>query len=321
MDDNFLDRHELLAQVAHKYFIEDMSQGEIAKELNMSRSNISRMLKACRDLDIVEIRINTRSSIGIQLQEKIKKRFNLKEVIVTPSENEDSKRKERVAITAASYLESIIEDGMNIGIAWGTTNYYLVNAFKPSRYINANVVQLMGSSGTRDQIADGLEIARSLSSKLNGNCYTLNTPLIVQNIKLRELLMREDDILQQFRRMEQVDIAIIGIGSNKPSVSALVRAGYITSEETEQLSKIGVVGDICGRQIDSNGVLCDVEINKRVVGIELEQLKYIPTVIGIASGPEKADVILGVLRGKHINVLITDESAAMGILSLEYSKV
>jgi len=47
----------------------------------------------------------------------------------------------------------------------------------------------------------------------------------------------------------------------------------------------------------------------------LENLKRIPTVVGVAVGEKKADIIVGTLRGKYVDVIITDEKAAERVLS------
>jgi deoxyribonucleoside regulator len=68
---------------------------------------------------------------------------------------------------------------------------------------------------------------------------------------------------------------------------------------------------------DTNGQLLDVELNKRTVGIGLETLRSIETVIAVAGGQEKARAILGGIRGNYIDVLITDDQAAQKLLDLE----
>jgi lsr operon transcriptional repressor len=60
----------------------------------------------------------------------------------------------------------------------------------------------------------------------------------------------------------------------------------------------------------------DIELNQRIVGIELKDLQDIKQVIGVAGGEAKAEAILGALRGDHINVLVTDDGAAGKVLRL-----
>ena len=80
---------------------------------------------------------------------------------------------------------------------------------------------------------------------------------------------------------------------------------------------------MCAQHYDINGQLLDVELNKRVIGIGLESLRSIDTVIAIAGSEEKARAILGAIRGQYIDVLITDDQAATKILELneQFKKV
>ena len=97
-------------------------------------------------------------------------------------------------------------------------------------------------------------------------------------------------------------------------MSAQFRSGHINIVDSEKLISEGAVGDICGSYIDINGHLCHSTLNDKMIAISLEELKRIPTVIGVAAGEKKADVILGALRGRYIDVLITDEKAAISVL-------
>ncbi len=53
----------------------------------------------------------------------------------------------------------------------------------------------------------------------------------------------------------------------------------------------------------------------RMISVSLKDLRKISTVIGVACGEEKKDIITGALKGKYINVLITDRSAALAVLN------
>jgi deoxyribonucleoside regulator len=317
VDNSKLSRRDLLVQIAKMYYVEEKSQEEISKVVKISRSNISRLLKTGKELGIVEIRINDISSIGVQLQHQLKERFGLKDVIVVQSDQDGFRNTTRLGEAAAHYLESKLEKGMLLGVAWGSSLYHLVQSFKPIRPPKVDVVQLLGGTGARNLSTDGMELARNLAKILGGQCFVLQAPLFVLNNQLREMILSEYDIRQPLEKAAEADIAVVGIGSNHPEVSALVRAGYLTREESVNLLSRGIVGDICGRQIDVDGKASKSELNDRIIGIELDVLKKIPIVIGVAAGENKADVILGALRGRYINVLVTDESAALAILNME----
>jgi len=70
--------------------------------------------------------------------------------------------------------------------------------------------------------------------------------------------------------------------------------------------------------MDPQGRIVPVEINRRLIGLHPDDLKQIPTVIGVAAGAAKADAILAALRGGYLSMLVTDDSAAIRILSLSH---
>lgn len=72
----------------------------------------------------------------------------------------------------------------------------------------------------------------------------------------------------------------------------------------------GAVGDICDHLINDRGELCDEALDERTVSVPLAELKKKKRRIGVASGQSKVECICGAIRGKIINVLITDEDTA-----------
>ena len=53
-----------------------------------------------------------------------------------------------------------------------------------------------------------------------------------------------------------------------------------------------------------------------MVGVSLDTLAKIPTVVGVAGDARKAVSILAALRKQYVNVLITDDQAALKVLEL-----
>jgi DNA-binding transcriptional regulator LsrR (DeoR family) len=74
------------------------------------------------------------------------------------------------------------------------------------------------------------------------------------------------------------------------------------------------VGDTCCRFFDVHGRPIDGVVHDRVIAVELEQLTAIPTVIGVATGVEKAPGVRGAIRGGIVDGLITDASLALALL-------
>jgi lsr operon transcriptional repressor len=123
--------------------------------------------------------------------------------------------------------------------------------------------------------------------------------------------MRERTVAEALALAARVELAIIGIGTVDSAQSSLLRAGYISDEELRQLLELGAVGDIMARQLDAQGQILDVAVNKRVIGLhDIARLREMPVVMGVAGGVAKAAAILAALRGRYVNVLVTDRDTA-----------
>ncbi len=305
---------EFLVEIARKYYMDEFSQQEIAKEYNLSRPTVSNILKQCREEGIVEIRIREGSSFSRELSERLRGRFGVREVIIVPSNEDPSAVLNRAGAEAAAFASDVINDGMKIGIAWGTSLFQMVHNMKQLNVVDTEVVQLMGGLGASNPQYDGADLARELSKLINAKYYPLQCPVLVKSIEVKEMLVSENGIRDTLLRTGDLDIAFVGLSSNDPDKSALVKAGFLSLEETEETLRAGAVGHICGYSYGEEGEMLELPVNRRIIGIDFEKLKSIPERVGIACGAEKADAIKAALKGGLITTLITDESAALRVL-------
>ncbi len=110
-------------------------------------------------------------------------------------------------------------------------------------------------------------------------------------------------------------IALVGIGDIEPSKLLTLSGNVFSLEEQEELRGKGAVGDILLRFFDKNGKPVKGPLSNRVVSMSLEQLTRTNRAIAVAGGPRKFKAISGALRGKWINVLVTDRRTAERLLA------
>ena len=112
---------ERLADVAEMYFVEGLTQSEIAKKVDVTRSMVSRMLTEARRRGIVKIHIERSYSYDSDLQAELSKRFELKKAVVFchAGENE-TEYLSRLGEVSAQELNSLLKNEMVLGVAWGT---------------------------------------------------------------------------------------------------------------------------------------------------------------------------------------------------------
>jgi len=313
---------ERLAEIASWYYEEGLDQAAIARRLGCSRSMVSRYLKEARARGLVEIRVRHPLKTDPLLAKALQGAFPLREALVLADPPSDPRSLlRRLGELGARALQQRLRPGIRIGVSWGTAVYEVVRAMPELPVSRAQVVQIIGALGAGDPMIDGPELARWLAEKLNAPVRHLHAPLLVEGEAVAQALRSERAIVETLDLARRVHVALIGIGSVDPRLSSLRRAGYLTESDLEALRAAGAVGDVLARALDAEGNLLDHPLNRRVIGLELEALRRIPTVIAVAGGVAKAPAIRAALRGGYLDVLVTDAEAAAAVLTLEGAMV
>jgi deoxyribonucleoside regulator len=311
------EKYALLVKVASLYYEQDLTQAEIARRLNISRPQVSRLLAEGRQEGVVEIIIHHPIDKSAAIKQDLLERFDLKEVQLLVSGNLGyAQLTERLGVIAARHLEECLQDGMILGISWNTGVYQVVNALYAARQKKVTVVQLTGTVGSINPLLDGPDLTRWLAQTLGGQYKYLPAPLLVESPDTREALWQDRSIREPMALMENMDMALIGIGGLSPALSSLLLANYITEAELREIIRQGGVGDICSFHYDLHGRVLPLELHERLIGVSLETLKKTPYVIGVGGGIDKAPAVLGALRLGLLDCLVTDEIAARAVLKM-----
>jgi lsr operon transcriptional repressor len=145
------------------------------------------------------------------------------------------------------------------------------------------------------------------------NAHLIPTPLRVSSPELAAMLRVEPYVRNVLDMASTARLALVGIGVVS-SAATLVRYGYCTSAEIELFARRGAIGDILGYFYDSNGEIIDLDLHRHVVAVTVDNLRRIPNRAAAAAGLQKVDAILGLLRGRLANILITDQTTAEELL-------
>jgi deoxyribonucleoside regulator len=313
---NVENRLESLANIAELYFVEGLSQDQIAARSNYSRSMVSRLLTEAREQGIVEIRIHHPLGRVSALEQTLCAQFGLKWVRVLGCYGlGETQALRRMGALAARTVEEHLRDGQTIGVSWGRALAETIGALRHQKLADMQIVQLLGSLGNRMPDLDGAHLARQFARAVNGRHHTLSAPLLVANEQVRDALVADPVMRDVFDRAGTIDLALFGVGSADPQHSALVQTGFVSASEASQLLALGAVGDVCAMHLDLQGQAVQHELNRRVVGVNPELLRRAPLRIGVAGGQAKGAPVLAAIRAGMINALVTDEHAANAMLS------
>jgi DNA-binding transcriptional regulator LsrR (DeoR family) len=301
------DRASLLADVAEMYYLDQKNQAEIAKRIGVTRSMVSRLLTEARESGIVEIRIHRSVQSDRELESLLIKRFGLKDASVVTIANHDTERLLRsLGAAGAQTLKRYLAPKKTLGLAWGTSISATVDAFDVSEPMNIRVVQMVGAMGARNMEYDGHDLVSRVSEKVGGEAYYLNAPFICQSAEMAKALLETKSIKETITLCRKADVALCGVGTTAPEYSSFYLAGSVSLEELNHLLQEGAIGDVCGLHFDENGRPTAEHFSERLVTIRPRDLLSIPVRVGVAGGEGKVKAILGALRSKYINVLVTD---------------
>jgi DNA-binding transcriptional regulator LsrR (DeoR family) len=277
------------------------------------------MLKQAREQDIVQITVVTPNGNFVELEHALEEKYGMKEVILVESDEGMSANmiKRQVGSAAANYLHRTAHDGDVIGVTWGTTLQATVDSMQPTPIDNLHIVQALGGVGPPEAKAHAADISRRLSQLLNAKLTLLPAPGIVRSVQAKEVLMDDPQVKNTLNLFSKIDSLYVGIGALNTNPVLQGNSEEISESNSREIFNSKAIGDIALRFFDSKGKEVDTTLKDLVIGVSPDEMTEIDTVVGIAGGLEKAEVIHGALTGKNINVLISDSMTAEKVLEME----
>ncbi|MDN7244103.1 sugar-binding transcriptional regulator [Planococcus sp. 1R117A] len=306
---NWEERRQIV-KVSRLYYFEGQTQAEIAKKIGVSRPVISKLLNKARENGIVEIYIKDENAHTVELEHRLEKKYQLKEAIVVPAMGRDSEMvKHSLGKAASFYISKNINGKKSLGISWGSTLAKFVQEYPYEQHQNLKVIPLVGGMGRKLVEIHSNLLAYQLAQKMNSNCSYLYAPAMVESAELKKRLVQSEDIAMVLEEGRNVDMAVVGIG-NPFKGSTMTTMEYLKEDDLISLKQAGAVGDIGSRFYDQAGNEIKHPLNDLVIGLDINEYKQIPEVIGIVEGTHKVESIKAALRGGYFDVLVIDDVTA-----------
>ena len=305
---------DLRVRAAWLYYVEDMTQEQIARFMDISRAKVIRLLASARDNGIVRIRIEDRASEQIALERQLVAAFGLADAVVVPAPADEADITTVVGHAAGTYLTDQLKDGMSIGVGWGATLHMSLKALGGQPCQRLSVVSLLGGM-THSRAVNPSAVARRIADAFGADCYQLTAPVMVADESVRAALWSEPGLRELLERARRVDLALVSVGDVSEEAT-LFRQGLLPRPALASLQAAGAVGDVLCHFIDANGKVVDHPVNRRVVAVGLDDLRRVPRIVVAAGGRRKVAAIRAALKGTGAGVLITEEGAARGLLGV-----
>lgn len=295
----------LVVKTAWYYYIENMTQQKISEKLGISRMKVIKLLEKARQEGVIQFRIQQDNTQRMQLEGQLAKMWGLKDVFVVPTPPEEDNINETIAQATAMYLSDRISENCFINMGYGDTPSRILNHLATMSKFPVSIVSLTGGVS--------YYLPNTQSNIFNAKLYLLPAPLLVSSKEMVTAMMQEPSIVEIFRMVSLASITLVGIGGIGEDATIL-KNGILSKNDFLYLSMQGAVGDVLSHFIDKDGNLVHTNVEERLLSTPLDTLKKLDNVIGVAAGPSKVNAIRAALRGKYLDILITDEDTARQLI-------
>ncbi len=297
--------YALATKAAWYYYMEDNTQAQIAEVMGISRAKVIRLLEEARTQGIVQFSFRKNDSQRISAEQLLIDRFGLKDAFVVPTPLDSSAINQSIAQSAAHYVSDHLREDGYLNIGYGDTVSRMLGFLAKNREESLNVVSLTG--GVSYYLPTVGTTAYSM------RLFLTPSPLVVSSRQVRDALLDEKSLQDVSTMTEYADMSVVGIGAAVERATVL-RNGILNEGELAVLKMQGAVGDILNHFVDKDGNLIQTEIEDRVISTDLDKLRQLKNVVGVAGGKDKVTAIKAVLNGGYLNVLITDSDTATELL-------
>ena len=297
--------YALATKAAWYYYMEDSTQAQIAEVMGVSRAKVIRLLEEARAQGIVQFSFRKNDSQRISAEQLLIDRFGLKDAFVVPTPLDSSAINQSIAQGAAHYVSDHLREDGYLNIGYGDTVSRMLGVLAKNREESLNVVSLTG--GVSYYLPTVGTTAYSM------HLFLTPSPLVVSSRQVRDALLDEKSLQDVSTMTEYADMSVVGIGAAVEGATVL-RNGILNEGELTVLKMQGAVGDVLNHFMDKDGNLIQTEIEDRVISTDLDKLRQLKNVVGVAGGKDKVTAIKAVLNGGYLNVLITDSDTAAELL-------
>ena len=319
-----VERYKILRQISHD---EPIGRRALADKLKLSERVLRAQVDFLKDAGLLRF-----STLGMSITEEgdvilkelleyvrklqdlsiletmLIKKLHLEKVVIIPGDSDhDEVVKREIGRAGARILLKLLGDGKQhiVAVTGGTTVAAMaenVHGLEP----NTIVVPARGGLGDNIELQANT-IATVLAGRLKAKYRQLYVPDSVSSDILNSILAEDAGVKSVVETIKNADILVHGMGQAEVMAK---RRGLANSDLTK-LRAGGAIGEAIGQYCDIKGKIVYVTDN---VGLMMNDLKRIHTVMGMAGGKSKAAAILAIMRAANQNILITDEAAAREIV-------
>jgi DNA-binding transcriptional regulator LsrR (DeoR family) len=303
---------ELCARAAWLYYGAGLTQGEIAKRLNVRTVKAHRLVARANRMGLVRVSIDAPVASCMRLEDELQQRYNLRQCVVAPKIDDDPLALRALALAGGRFLQLAIESRAHavIGVGHGRTLAACVGVLPHMDMPQLKLVSLLGGM-TRRYVTTPFDVIHRLAERTNAAAYVLPLPFFANTAEDKTVFLEQRGVADVFELGIASTLRFVGIGTLGRDASIL-STGLVEKDEFEEARRLGAVGELLGHMFSASGALIDSGISARALSMSSADIARRPTV-AVAGGGSKIDAIRAVLRSELLHGLITDEKTASAL--------
>ncbi len=295
-------------------YVGGLTQDQIALELGVSRQRAQRLVSRAMAEGLIHVRLNHPIGACLDLEIALTRRFGLTRCRVAPGLGAGADGVRAIAPAAAAELERFLRMETPLVVALGTGRAMrgMVDAMQPMEAEHHRLVSLIGNIAP-DGSASFFDVVMRIADKVRAPHYPMLVPVISPTAAENDAFHALAPVQKVVELAQSADVIFVGVGQMSND-APLLKDGFVTARELDEMQAAGAVGEVAGWVFDSAGSYLEVGTNRRTGGVRVEPGLARPSV-GLATGDSKVPAIIGALKSRILNGLITDAPTAQAILA------
>ncbi|WP_306141585.1 sugar-binding transcriptional regulator [Roseibium sp. MMSF_3412] len=306
---------DVAARAAWLHFVGGLTQGEVARHLNVTNTRAHRLIARAQADGLVQIFVDVEATECVMLERQLMERFGLKFCRVAMEIPESGPMPLRsLATVGAQYLMEVSGGSRHktIGLGNGRTLTASVNAMGRDPVVGKQFVSVLGGL-TRSFAANPYDVIYRLAQKTGAEAHLLPAPLYANTAEDKAVMMKQFGIADTMSLIDEASLVVLGVGSLDPGSGSIIDTAIDDADKTRELRESGAVAELLGQFFDMNGQPIETEFDQRVMAPPIESLKG-REVTAIAGGANKVKAITAALKNGHLTGLLTDEVTAKALV-------
>ena len=312
----------LALRAATLYYVDGLTQAEVAVRLGVSRPTAGRLVARAKAKGLVRIEVvvppDQRDNLHAGEEAALEQAFGLTEAVVVGGDIDatgsldDAATWAPVGRAAARLLVRRLGETDTLGFTWGPEVVAVAAALPGGAACCGAIVQLDGAMTTVNYQTGAEYVLGRCSEQLQAKVVRLPTPLYADAETVASL--RKDSLISRALEAGRTATAMMfGVGPVSTSTT-LFEGSFLDTKMLETVAAHGAVGEIGGRFFTEDGAVVDTELQDRTVSVPLEDIRGCPSTVLLTGGVAKYRAALGALRGGFVRFLVCDVACARWLL-------